>query len=188
VKASVHSSSWPEPASDDWWLFFVWGIAAIIFGALLFVRPIVSTSALVIVIAVFWLVGGVVDVVSVFVRRTPLWGWRLAGGILSVLVALYVFANPMLGAVTAVSLLYLLIALAALVNGLIGLFAAGERAVSRVALSILQIVFAILMLVGYFDLLNLVVLVQAIGLLCIGGGIVSAFAAFHFRSSATAAT
>jgi uncharacterized membrane protein HdeD (DUF308 family) len=44
------------------------------------------------------------------------------------------------------------------------------------------------MLLGFFDLLNLVALVQAIGLLLIGGGIVAAIAAFLFRSPATVAT
>jgi uncharacterized membrane protein HdeD (DUF308 family) len=188
MNAWAPPSRWLEPASHDWWLFLIWGMAAVILGVLLFTRPIVSTIALVTVIALFWFVGGVVDIVSALVHRTSTWGWRLAGGILSVLVALYVLANPILGTLAAVSVLYLLIALAALVNGLIGLLAGGEHPVSRVVLSVLQIVFAILLLGGYFDLLNLVALVQAIGLLSIGGGIVAGIAAFHFRSPATAAT
>jgi uncharacterized membrane protein HdeD (DUF308 family) len=194
MRTSAPASRWLEPAGRDWWLFIAWGIAAIIIGVWLFARPIVSASALVTIIAVFWFVGGVVDIVSALVHRSTIWGWRLAGGILGVLVALYVFANPILGALAAVSVLYLLIALAALVNGLIGLLAVigllagGERSVGRVVLSIFQIIFGVLMLLGFFDLLNLVVLVQAIGLLLIGGGIVAAIAAFHFRSSATVAT
>ena len=188
MRTSAPPSRWLEVASHDWWIFLGWGIAAIVIGVWLVARPIVSASALVTVIALFWFVGGVVDIVSALVHRSSIWGWRLAGGILSVLVALYIFANPILGALAAVSVLYLLIALAALVNGLIGLLAGGERSVSRVVLSIFQIVFAVLMLLGFFDLLNLVALVQAIGLLLIGGGIVAAIAAFLFRSPATVAT
>lgn len=188
MSRSAPPSRWLEPASYDWWRFLGWGIAAIIIGVWLFARPIVSASALVTIVALFWFVAGVVDIVSALVHRSSIWGWRLAGGILSVLVAMYVFANPILSTLAAVSVLYLLIALAALVNGLIGLLAGGERTVGRVVLSIFQIIFAVLMLLGFFDLLNLVALVQAIGLLFIGGGIVAAIAAFHFRSPATAST
>jgi len=188
MTASAPASRWLEPASHDWWRFLVWGIVAIIIGVWLFARPIGSTIALVTVLAMFWFVGGVVDIVSALKHRPSNWSWRLAGGILGVVVALYVFANPVLGTLAAVSVVYLLIAMAALVNGFIGLSAGGERSVSRVVLSIFQIIFAMLMLLGFFDILDLVALVRAIGLLCIGGGIVAAIAAFHFRSPATAAT
>jgi uncharacterized membrane protein HdeD (DUF308 family) len=183
------SNKWMEPITQDWWLYLVWGIAAVILGVLLFTQPVGSAIVLVTLAAIFWFVGGIVEVVAALWHRGPSWGWHLAAGILSILVALYVFANPALGTLAAVSVLYLLIAFAALVNGCVGLFAwGGEHSLARILLSILQVVFGILMLAGFFNILNLVALVQAIGLVTIFGGIVAAIAAFGFRSTAPAAT
>jgi uncharacterized membrane protein HdeD (DUF308 family) len=180
---------WMEPATYDWWIYLLWGIAAIILGVLLFTQPVITAIAFVMVAALFWLVGGIVDVVGALLHRVSIWGWRLLGGILSIIVALIVLANPAVGTLAAVSVLYLLIAMAALVNGLIGLFAGGtDRSFGRIVLSIVQIVFGVIMLAGFFNILSLVALVQAIGLLGICGGIVAAIAAFKYRSPAPAAT
>jgi hypothetical protein len=130
-------------------------------------------------------VGGIVDIVGALVHRIDSWGWHLAGGLLSVIVALIILANPVVGTIAAVRVLYLLIATSALVNGVVGLFS-HERSLGRIVLSVFQIAFAILMLIGFFDIISLIVLVQSIGLVGIGGGIASALSAFRLRHTQTA--
>jgi uncharacterized membrane protein HdeD (DUF308 family) len=169
-----------EPATVEWWLFVVWGAASVVVGALLLFQPVASALVLVATIAVFWVVGGIVDIISGLTHHGQHAGWRIAAGVLNVVVGLFVLSHPFIGTLTAVSTLYLIIAASALVSGIVGIFNS-DRSISRIVLSLLQAGLAILMLIGFADLLNLRILVQSIGLLMIAGGIAAASAAFHFR-------
>jgi uncharacterized membrane protein HdeD (DUF308 family) len=176
-----------EPATTEWWLFVIWGAASVVLGALILLEPIASAIVLLTIVAMFWLIGGIADIIGALGHRTGQWLWRVGGGVLSVIVALFVLAHPIVGTVAAVSVLYLLIATSALLTGVIGLFS-GKRSLGRIVLSVLQVILAGLMLIGFLDIVNLKLLVQAIGLLGIGGGIVAAMSAFHFKSRAPAHT
>ena len=90
---------------------------------------------------------------------------------------------PLFGTLAAVSALYLLVAACALVNGVIGLVAV-ERTAARIVLSILQILLACLMLAAFSDILALVALVQAIGLILIAGSVIMVVASFYARGRA----
>jgi uncharacterized membrane protein HdeD (DUF308 family) len=176
-----------EPATTEWWLFVIWGAASVVLGALILLEPIASAIVLLTIVAIFWLIGGIADIIGALGHRTGQWAWRMGGGVLSVIVALFVLAHPIVGTVAAVSELYLLIAASALVTGVIGLFS-GKRSLGRIVLSVLQVILAGLMFIGFLDIVNLKLLVQAIGLLGIGGGIVAVMSAFHFKSRAPAHT
>src|SRR5262249_38800683 len=140
-----------EPATSEWWMIVIWGIASVLVGLWLFAQPVASAITLLTVLALVWLIGGVVDIVGDVIHRTTNWGWRVGAGVFNVVVALFVLGNPVFGTLTAVSVLYLLIAISALYNGLVGLFGNTERSTARVVLSVLQIVLGCLMLVGLFD-------------------------------------
>jgi uncharacterized membrane protein HdeD (DUF308 family) len=170
-------------ASPGWWLFALWGIAGVLLGGWLLFQPIASALALVTIVAVFWLIGGIVEIVGALVQRSAHWIWRIAGGAFSALVGLFVLAHPLFGTLAAVSALYLLVAACALVNGVIGLVAA-ERTTARIVLSVFEIVLACLMLVGFSAVVALVALVQAIGLILIASSVVVAIASFYGRGHA----
>ena len=163
----------------------IWGAASIVVGAALLFAPVASALLLITLVAVFWLIGGIVDIVSALTHRGHYWGWHVAAGALGVIAAFVVITHPLAGTVVAVGTLYLLIASSALVSGIVGIFTA-KRSMGRIVLSLLQAVLAVLMLVAFFDLVSLMVLVQAIGLLTIGGGIAAGASAFHFRHSEAA--
>ncbi len=50
-----------------WWLVLVQGIAAIIIGVLLLIEPRMTTAILVQVMGIYFLVAGIVNLVSLFV-------------------------------------------------------------------------------------------------------------------------
>jgi uncharacterized membrane protein HdeD (DUF308 family) len=179
VSITTHPTSpWLEPRAG-WWHPVLWGITTAALGVLLLTQPIVSAIVLVTIVAVFWLIGGIVDVIAAVVTRPAAWGWHLAAGLLSIVAALYILGHPLLGTLAAVTMLYLVISLSAIINGLIRLFAGPEAGVERVVLGGLQIALGIVLLSSFFNVLAVRALVQAIGVLAIGGGLATIVAAFR---------
>ena len=119
---------------------------------------------------------------------TPSGVWQIAGGAFTAFVALIILGRPPIPTLSFTSLPYLLIAASALVNALTWLFSGRNRSTSRVVLCVLQLVLGLLMLGGYFDVVELKVLVQTIGLVAIGGGISAGALAFRFKHRAPAHT
>src|SRR5919199_4071301 len=77
-----------------WWLVLLEGVAAVIIGILLLTSPGITLFALVQVTGFFWLVGGILRLVSIFVDSSS-WGWKLLGGILGVLAGIVVLQHPL---------------------------------------------------------------------------------------------
>src|ERR687883_1316728 len=80
----MDSSATAESVSLPWWLVLLEGIAAVIIGIFLLTAPGITLLFLVQVAGFFWLVGGVLRTVSIFVDSS-LWGWKLLGGIIGIL-------------------------------------------------------------------------------------------------------
>ncbi|MCB0252965.1 MAG: DUF308 domain-containing protein, partial [Anaerolineae bacterium] len=68
--------------STKWWIILVEGILAIILGLLLLVNPIKTAGALVLALGIYWIIIGILDLVSLFRDRTA-WGWKLFVGIIA---------------------------------------------------------------------------------------------------------
>ena len=163
-----------EPWTSAWWHPLLWGIASFILGLSLIMQPGISALLLVTGMAIFWLIGGVVELIAAVVQRGEGWGWRLAGGVIGILAALYVLGYPVLGTMIAMTTLYVVIAVSALMSGIIGLFWM-HGSLGRIVLSLLQIMVGILLLTRPLDLIALTVLVQALGILLFAGGVAMAF-------------
>ncbi len=72
----------PKPTA--WWLLLVQGILAIIIGALFLIQPVATSKTAVFVLGAYWLILGLLDIVSLFRDRTA-WGWKLFTGIIAIL-------------------------------------------------------------------------------------------------------
>lgn len=72
----------------------IFGVISIIAGASLFLRPLQNLGALVIVLSVFWVVGGIIEVIESIVERAKNWGWELLSGLLSIAAGVVVIARP----------------------------------------------------------------------------------------------
>jgi uncharacterized membrane protein HdeD (DUF308 family) len=165
-----------------WWLPLVFGISAILLGGLLLVRPSITAIILVVVMGVFWLIEGVIDVILALVQRAPQWGWRLAGGIISALAGLFILAYPIEGTLVAVIVLFWVLVIGAIISGIlniIGGLQAATRSWWTVLLGVLKIVLAVLLLEN--PLVGTLALVPALGILAIVDGIVAIIWAFQFR-------
>jgi len=165
-----------------WWLPLVFGICAIVLGGLLLVRPAITALILVVIMGVYWLIEGVVDVILALVHRAPHWGWRLAGGIISALAGLVILAYPIAGTVIAVLVLFWVLVIGAIISGIlniIGGLQAAPRSWWTVLLGVLKIVLAALLLEN--PLVGTLALVPALGILAIVNGIVAIIWAFQFR-------
>lgn len=85
----------------EWWLLLLWAVAGVVVGVLTFMRPDVTTLALLYYIAAWALVSGVMQIgLALRVRRAVTGEWALIlSGALSVLFGVLLFAQPASGAV-----------------------------------------------------------------------------------------
>lgn len=173
----------PEESLRGFWLLYLaWGGLSVIFGILLLTRP--STTALIWVqiMAIFFLVGGVVDLVGAVVERGRAWVWRLIGGILGVLVGLYILSEPIWGTLATIQVLFLLLAIDAMLNGFVNLWAgfSKPRSILQIVLGVFQIFIGGWLLMH--PLVGMVALIPVFGIALIVFGLLAIFLAFRFRT------
>lgn len=177
--------------ADIWWIPLLWGISAVLMGALLLAKPGISALVLVSVLAVFWLVGGVFDLTGGIAHGdAPGRAWRIVGGVIGILAGLAVLANPILGTIFTLSVLYYFVAINAILNGLINLFvgtqvsaAAGtDRSWGNFLLGLVQVILGVFLLFQPLNVMTLVAIVQALGICAIVGGILAIILAVRART------
>src|SRR5690242_13829655 len=80
----------------NWWVPFIRGVAAIIFGVIAFTHPVVAAATLVLFFGAWVLIDGSFRIVGAIGHRCsdPDWGWQLVVGILGVFVGLFAFHAP----------------------------------------------------------------------------------------------
>lgn len=171
-----------QPSSHPnipWWLVLLEGIALIILGLLLIFSPGMTTLVLVQFIGVYWLVSGIFRIVSIFLDRSN-WGWKLAGGILSILAGLIVIQHPLWSPFVVGSTLVIILGVEALILGVIGLVQALRGAGWGAAvLGAVSLLFGLLFLTNVF--VYTLSLPWAIGIFAIIGGVTSIVAAFRLK-------
>ena len=125
------ASTQPTSLADDLrpmkWLVIIQGVAGIILGLLLLTAPGISSLILVQFLAIYWLVSGVIGLVSLIWDRTQ-WGWKVAGGILGIIAGVAVMRHPMYATVLVGTTLVIFMGVLALAFGVMNLvraFSAG---------------------------------------------------------------
>ncbi len=90
-----------------WWLLLIEGLIGVIIGILTFVSPIGTAFALLLFIAAWAVITGIVEIVSAFsVRTSVAQEWALGiGGALSLLLGILLFLRPGAGIFTIVLLI-----------------------------------------------------------------------------------
>jgi uncharacterized membrane protein HdeD (DUF308 family) len=80
-----------------WWVTVIGGFAALIIGAVLLWAPaktkVNTYELLVAFIGIYWLIIGIMDIVSMFVDHR-MWGWKLFIGIVSILAGGWILMYP----------------------------------------------------------------------------------------------
>ena len=103
-----------------WWIPLIEGIVLVIVGILLFTNTAATIVVLAQVLAIYWLISGIMEIVSLFLDRTA-WGLKLLGGIVGIWAGLYIISNPLIGTLTLGLGIVIILGIQALILGVIHL-------------------------------------------------------------------
>ena len=179
--------------AKSWWVLLLWGLTFLIAGLCLLFWPIRTSAALVAIIAAFLLISGIIGAISAVVHRDSGWGWRLAGGILGVLVGIILLANPVAGALVIVTVQFFLLAFGLIVMG-IALMVGGKHTSDAIGyrwswgnfiLGVLVVLLGVFLL--FRPLLGIFTLLWLMGILAIIGGVLLIVESFRVKGMAEVA-
>ena len=102
-----------------WWMLLGQGILALLVGTLLLTNTDASLRAFAPFLALYWLTGGILDILEGRVQRGDVlsWRWSIAGGVLAITVGLVWFSGIVLGADTPPAWLMPVMAVVAMASG-----------------------------------------------------------------------
>src|SRR5215212_467322 len=169
-----------EGMDSPWWLVLLEGIAAAIIGLFLLTAPGATLFVLVQVLGIFWLVGGLFRIVSIFLDSS-LWGWKLVGGVLGILAGIVVLQHPVWSSVLVPAIYVIILGIQALISGGVSLVLAFSGGGWGAAiLGALSIVFGLVLLFNVW--IGIAVLPFILGAVGIVGGGAAIAVAFAMRS------
>jgi uncharacterized membrane protein HdeD (DUF308 family) len=168
-----------ETRAFPWWLLLIEGIAAVVIGVLLFAAPRATVELAIQLFGLFWLIDGVLRIVSAFIDPTDRWFKVLAGAI-GIIAGILVIQHPLWLAVAVAFTLVLLIGGAGIVIGVISLIQAFRGGGWGVAvMGVLSLLFGLLLVLN--PVLVGVAWVYLYALVSLVGGIVTIVMAFRLR-------
>ena len=162
-----------------WWLVLLQGITSLLFGILLVTSPVATTVVVVQFVGIYWLIGGIFEIVSIFTNKKQ-WGWKLVAGLLGIFAGIVILQHPLWSTVLLPTTLVFILGLEGIVIGLINLVQAFQG--GGWGIGILGVVSV---LIGFFLLFNPLAAALAlpiiIGIFAMGGGIAAIFSSFRMR-------
>jgi uncharacterized membrane protein HdeD (DUF308 family) len=171
--------------SRNWWIFLVRGFAAILFGVAVLVFPRLALTALVALVAAYFLVDGIFNVLYAIQHRTQSRWWvMLLEGFISIIGGIAAFVYP---DITALVLLYI-VAFWALLTGLMEIIFAIEmrkqiqNELWLILSGILSIVFGAVLI--FFPGEGLLALLTLVGAYAIVFGVFMVLIAFRVKGLA----
>src|SRR5829696_5228753 len=169
-----------EERGFPWWLVLLEGIAAAIIGLFLLTAPGATLFVLIQVLGIFWLVGGLFRIISIFLDSS-LWGWKLIAGALGILAGIVVLQHPVWSSVLVPAIYIIILGIQGLILGGVNLVMAfrGEGWGIGI-LGALSIVFGLVLLFNVW--IGIAVLPFVLGAVGIVGGGLAIAVAFAMRS------
>jgi uncharacterized membrane protein HdeD (DUF308 family) len=171
------------PHSHGWALLLVWGVAWVILGLFLLFQPGITAILLVQIMAVFWVVGGVIDLVIALTHGDhPHRGWRVLGGVLSIVAGVIIMAHPILGTIVTIAFGFYLLAIAAIFNGVTNIITGVKGGMSwgGTLLGLLQVIIGIFLVTH--PVMGMLAYVPTLGIITIAAGIVVIVFAFRVKA------
>jgi uncharacterized membrane protein HdeD (DUF308 family) len=142
-------------AARAWWLLLVVGIASAVAGVILVTKPSNSLATLAVIVGIFLLIDGIVELVSSFGRPAEGRALAVIVGILGVIVGIILIRHPT-HAVTAIGLLIGIWLVAAGVLRLLRAIAFGGPILLGLVIAVVEIVVGIVIIsdphIGYATL------------------------------------
>ncbi len=162
-----------------WWLVLLQGIAALILGILLLTNPAATVVVLVQFLGIWWFVGGIFDIVGMFMDHTA-WGWKLFSGIIGIIAGILILQHPLWATVLVPTTLVLVLGIFGIVIGVVSLIRAFQGAGWGTGiLGVLSILFGLVLVAN--PLLAAIGLPWVLGVFGVVGGIASIVMAFRLR-------
>lgn len=162
-----------------WWLVLLEGIALGILGLLLLLKPAMSSIILIQFMGIYWFVGGIFKIISIFIDSS-MWGWKLLAGILGIIAGIIVINHPLWSPLVIYATLVLVLGIQGLIYGAIGVYQAFQGAGWGAGLlGGVSVIFGIILLINFRA--AAVWMPWALGILGIVGGIAAIVMAFRLK-------
>jgi uncharacterized membrane protein HdeD (DUF308 family) len=170
-----------------WWVMLIMGILAFAVGAILLWAPakakVETYQLLIAVLGIYWLISGIVDIISMFVDHTA-WGWKLFMGIVSIIAGGYILMYPVAAGVALPRIFVLVLGLWALMEGIILLFMAFRGGGWGAGiLGVVSIIFGIILMGEYGKIGSGAAMIWAAAIWGLIGGVILIFQAFRQRKA-----
>jgi uncharacterized membrane protein HdeD (DUF308 family)/predicted flap endonuclease-1-like 5' DNA nuclease len=177
---SESSAVWGRVKLPPWWLVLIEGILLIIIGIMFFVRPYGTMVTVVWVLGLYWLIRGILDLISLIWDRS-FWGWKIFAGILGIVAGWILLQQPLGGTLVLSTTLIWILAFIGLFIGISSLMRGFQGAGwGTIILGIVEIVISILLFTNAAGAASW--LPWVLGGLAILGGILTIIASFGIRS------
>jgi uncharacterized membrane protein HdeD (DUF308 family) len=164
-----------------WWIPLIQGVALVIIGILLFTNTGSTIVALVQVLAIYWLLSGIMEIISIFIDRTA-WGLKLLGGIIGIWAGIVILNHPIGGALALGFALVIILGVQALILGIINVVQAFRGAGWGIGLlGIVNIIFGLILLGN--TLVSVALLPWVLGAWALVGGIAAIVMAFRLKTT-----
>ena len=129
---TITDSSADEPTktlcslTENWWIFALRGVLALIFAALAFWMPQSALLAMTLVFGAFSLVNGAFNLVAAVrhIQKKERWGWLLFSGIVGMLAGVVVLVAPWVATIVLASFLWASVGFWAIFTGVLEISAA----------------------------------------------------------------
>ncbi|MGB9938696.1 HdeD family acid-resistance protein [Methanosarcina sp.] len=162
-----------------WWLVVLEGIFDIIIGVFLLSSPVETTITLLQILGIFWLLGGILSIVSLLVdRENP--GWKILSGVTGILIGTLVFVYPF-SPFVVLTFLVVILGVGSIVYGVIRLaWAFKGGGIGMAILGLLTIAVGILLLIN--PLAGAIILPWIYGFSLVAGGVAALIGGLRMRS------
>jgi uncharacterized membrane protein HdeD (DUF308 family) len=164
-----------------WWLAVFEGVVLIALGLLSFSAPGTTLAVLVQVVGLYWLIGGILGLVSLIGNRSG-WVLRVLASVLGIIAGVAIVQHPLWSTVLVPATLVVFVGAVGAVKGFLDLIhGISDRSWSVSLLGVAGIVLGLILLAN--PLLGAAVLPFLIGSVALVGGIVALFLAWGERRS-----
>ncbi len=144
-----------ETKQRPWWSTLIIGILALVVGSVMLWAPaktkVDTYMILVALLGVYWLVEGIMAIVSMFVDHS-MWGWKLFIGIISIMAGGSILMYPVAAGVTLPRIFVLVLGIWGVMYGIILLVMAFKGGGWGAGiLGVLGIIFGIILMANYYS-------------------------------------
>ena len=167
-----------QTKQTPWWLLLIGGIASIILGVMLLTSPLKTTNALVLVLAIWWIIQGIFTIIGMFLDHSA-WLWKLIVGLLGIVVGVMILRNPIVSTVAVPATLILLLGIQGVISGVLALIMGFKGGgLGPIILGILGIILGIVLILNWTSPAMILSLIWVAGIFLVVGGVVQIVKAF----------